>query len=138
MQIGQRVMVRRFEFTSKENGGLGTWHSTRQGVIVDCGLTATSVSTPPTFVTASITEISGSQDNSALRRGLQYILRIQAVGIFPPLWRNFQCRWDLATHYAQAGPKSMGGIGEHIDIVSWAGDAHANTSAHGLRRNLLP
>jgi len=43
-QVGQRVMVRRFEFASKENNGLGTWSSKREGVIVDCGLTATSVS----------------------------------------------------------------------------------------------
>jgi hypothetical protein len=43
-QIGQKVMVRRFDFASKENNGLGTWRSNRSGTIVDCGLTATSVS----------------------------------------------------------------------------------------------
>ncbi|KIM86798.1 hypothetical protein PILCRDRAFT_816051 [Piloderma croceum F 1598] len=40
--IGQKVMVRRFDFASKENNGLGTWRSNRSGTIVDCGLTATS------------------------------------------------------------------------------------------------
>lgn len=40
--VGQRVMVRRFEFASKESNGLGTWNSSREGIIVDCGLTATS------------------------------------------------------------------------------------------------
>lgn len=44
MQIGQRVMVRRFDFASKENNGLGTWTWSREGIIADCGLTATSVS----------------------------------------------------------------------------------------------
>jgi len=41
--IGQKVMVRRFDFASREHNGLGKWTSPiRNGVIVDCGLTATS------------------------------------------------------------------------------------------------